>query len=356
LRLMKDGRERDRVTVRHGFRSFGFTPDRGFFLNGAPYKLRGVNRHQDVLGRGNALLPSDHVTDLRLMKELGVNWLRLAHYQQDDYVLQLCDELGILVWEEIPFVQDSTLDPEFERNAQNMLSEMIAQHFNHPSILLWGMGNEIHYGKGADGRASNFGLISRLNDTIHQEDPVRKSVIVNGDADNASDLKIMGIPDVIGYNLYQGWYGGKMEHLTARMEQLHRKNPDKPMILSEFGAGCEIGKHSSHPEAWDMSEEFQVMFLKEYLRQIETIPWLCGWNWWNFADFNWAKSSNPKLFNNKGLVSFDRRPKASFYVMREHLTGKPAPEHTETPKSGGSTPEPVLPRGQDANPFKTGER
>ncbi len=352
LRLMKDGAEADRVSVHHGFRFFRFTADHGFFLNGAPYKLHGVNRHQDFKGMGNALHPEQHAKDLRLMKELGVNWLRLAHYQQDDYVLQLCDQLGILVWEEIPFVRGNSALPEYEQSTQSMLHDMIAQHFNHPAIILWGMGNEIYYGKGADGRASQFGLISRLNDTIHQEDPVRKSVIVNGDANNASNLKIMGIPDVIGYNVYKGWYGGRIEELTARLEQLHHMNPDKPMFLSEFGAGAKFGKHSDHPKAWDMSEEYQAYFLKEHLRQLDANPWICGYNWWNFADFGWAASSNPKLFNNKGLVSFDRQPKASFYLLREHLTGVKAPKAQTAPKTGGDNGKEALPTGEDANPFK----
>lgn len=348
--LLRDGVAVDEASVRHGFRSFRFTPDKGFFLNEKPYKLRGVNRHQDFSGFGSALLPEHHALDIRNMKELGVNWLRLAHYQQDDYVLQLCDELGILVWEEIPFVRAGSLDPAFEANAQGMLEDMILQHFNHPSVLLWGLGNEIYLKKGADGRATYFNLISRLNDTIHRLDPVRKSVIVNGDANNATDQKVMSIPDVIGYNLYQGWYGGTVDKLTARMLELHQKNPDKPMILSEFGAGAQLGKFVAEPKIFDQSEDYQVYFLKEYLKQLDANTWLCGWNWWNYADFGWGKSSVPKLYNNKGLVTLDRKRKESFYVLRQHLTGVPAPKRVES-----ATPVvPPTPASDDkvVNPFE----
>ena len=353
LRLLKQDKEVDRVTLRHGFRSFRFTADEGFFLNGKPYKLHGVNRHQDCAGRGNALLPEHHARDIRLMKDLGVNWLRLAHYQQDDYVLQLCDELGLLVWEEIPFIRGGSLLPGFANNTRGMLTEMIHQHFNHPSIILWGMGNEIGYKKGPDGRATYFTLISGLNDLIHRLDPVRKSVIVNGDANNATDQKIMGIPDVIGYNLYQGWYGGTTDKLTARLEDLHAKNPDKPMILSEFGAGAALGKFTDKPKIFDQSEDYQVYFLREYLRQLDANKWLCGWNWWNFADFAWARSSNPKLFNNKGLVTYDRTPKESYHVLREHLTGVKAPARVlptapVAPEANDSAPKVV-------NPFEVKE-
>ncbi len=257
------------------------------------------------------------------MKDIGVNWLRLAHYQQNDAVLQACDELGILVWEEVPFVRDSPRTPEFEQNTQNMLTDMIEQHFNHPAVIVWGMGNEIYFKKGLDGKALEFSFISHLNDTIHREDPVRKSVIVSGDANSYSELKIMTIPDVIGYNLYYGWYGGEIEELTARIEDLHRRDPSKPMIISEFGAGCDPVKHSEHPHPFDMSQEYQVYFLESYLQQLDTMPWLCGYNWWNFADFGWVKSSNPPLFNNKGLETFDRQKKDSYYAMQAHFSHNP---------------------------------
>jgi beta-galactosidase len=321
VRLLRQGREVDRAAVRHGFRWYEFTADRGFFLNGKPYKLHGLNRHQDVRGVGSAVSPEQHFQDLTLMKEVGANWLRLAHYQQDDYVLQLCDELGLLVWEEVPYVRVTTFDPEFERNLHATMREMIAQHFNHPSILVWGMGNEIYFKKGDDGRAREFNMLTRLNDLMHAEDPTRKTAIVSGDANTYSDLKVMTIPDVIGYNLYLGWYGGTMDKLTARLEELHRRDPSKPMVVTEFGAGCDPTVRTDQPKPFDQSQEYQVLFLQSYLDQMDALPWLCGYNWWNFADFGWAKSSNPPLLNNKGLVTFDRRKKDGFFYIKARWNG-----------------------------------
>ncbi len=320
VHLLRAGREVDRATVRHGFRSFAFTADRGFFLNGQPYKLHGVCRHQDVQGVGSAVSSRQHFQDVSLMKELGANWLRLAHYQQDDYVLQLCDELGVLVWEEVPYVRATTLDRQFEHNLRGQMQEMIAQHFNHPAIVVWGMGNEIFFKKGDDGRAREFGLLERLNQFVRAEDPGRRTGIVSGDANTYSDLKVMTIPDVIGYNLYLGWYGGTVDQLTARLEDLHRRNPDKPMLVTEFGAGCDPAMHAAQPKAFDMSQEYQVYFLKSYLDQLDALPWLCGYNWWNFADFSWAKSANPPLLNNKGLLTFDRQKKDSFNYLKARWT------------------------------------
>jgi beta-galactosidase len=349
VRLLLDGHEVDHATVRHGFRWFQFTADRGFFLNGRPYHLRGLNRHQDVQGWGNALSPRQHYHDLRLMKELGANWLRLAHYPQDDYVLQLCDQLGLLVWEEVPYVRVTTMAPAFEANVRQTMQEMIAQHFNHPAILVWGMGNEIYFQKGEDGRAREFGLVERLNQLVHAEDPVRRSGIVSGDANAYSDLKIMTLPDVIGYNLYQGWYGGTVDRLTPRLEDLHRRDPDKPMVVTEFGAGCDPAVHSEHPKPFDMSQEYQVFFLKSYLDQLDALPWLCGYNWWNFADFGWAKSSNPPLLNNKGLVTFDRRKKESFDYLKSRWTGAPVwSGQVYTPEADQRESH----ARRDANPFK----
>ncbi len=308
--LVKNGNVIDMVATNHGFRWFKFTADKGFFLNGKPYKLIGVNRHQDFYMEGNAVSPKRHEDDMKLMKELGINWLRLAHYQQDDYVLELCDKMGMLVWEEIPYVNGTTFEPEFENNMRSMMKDMIEQHFNHPSIVLWGMGNEVWMKPDADGKARCWSIINRLNNLIHEQDPVRKSVFVIGDANYAWKLKVMEIPDVIGYNLYRGWYGAGYETFTARCEDLHSKNPDKPFIVSEFGAGCDRNIHSESPRRYDFSEEYQINFLESHLDQIEKIDWLSGFNWWNFADFGAAhRGDSIPHVNQKGFITFDRQKK-----------------------------------------------
>ncbi|MDR2981785.1 MAG: discoidin domain-containing protein [Puniceicoccales bacterium] len=326
--LDDNGKEVDRATVRQGFRWFKFTNDKGFFLNGEHYRLFGTNRHQDYRGEGNALSDIRHDTDIRLIKEAGFNFLRLAHYQQDDYILQRCDEIGLLVWEEIPTVNGITQSEAFAANCQSMMTEMITQHYNHPAIVLWGMGNEIWYDKvkGTPRHTFETKVIKDLNDTAHRLDSTRPTVIVSGDINLASDVGIMDIPDVIGYNLYRGWYGGGYETLTKRLNELHDKNPDKPMILSEFGAGADTWIHTENPRRFDFSEEYMINFLESHLDQMDEAPlaWLSGYNWWVFADFGAAHrtDTNPHI-NNKGLVDFERQKKDGFYYTKARLTKDP---------------------------------
>lgn len=327
VRLLRDGKEIDRTVVRHGFRWFEFTADRGFFLNGQPYKLRGANRHQDFRGEGNALALARHWNDLKLLKEVGINWLRLAHYQQDDYVLQLCDELGILAWEEIPYVNGTTLTPEFDANLQSMMRDMIEQHFNHPAIIVWGMGNEVWLKKNPDdpeGKAKDYPYFLHLNELVHREDSVRKTVIVSGDINTFIDMKIMTIPDLCGYNLYRGWYGAGYESFTTRVNDLRQRLNGKPLVISEFGAGADTWIHSETPKRFDFSEEYQILFIQSHLDQMEQMPWLCGFNWWIFADFGAAHrtDTNPHI-NNKGWVTFDRQKKDSFYYLQARWTKTP---------------------------------
>ncbi len=317
LQLFDGKKVVDEVKTNYGFRWFEFTADKGFLLNGKPYKLKGLNRHQDYYKKGNALPLSQHLEDIQLMKELGVNWVRLAHYQQDDYVLQLCDQLGLLVWEEVPYVNKTTYNTEFTTNLQTMLRELIHQHFNHTSIILWGMGNEVGIKDRGDGKSNNYDLVTSLNKLIHDEDPVRKSVFVSSDVDYGWKLKVMAIPDVIGYNLYRGWYKDDYNSLTKRLNELHSFNPDKPMILSEFGADADIRVHTENPTRQDYSIEYQNDFIQSHLDQIAKIDWLCGSNWWSFANFGAAERgfTMPHL-NQKGLVTFDRKKKDSFYIVK----------------------------------------
>ncbi len=339
IQLLQDDKEIDSISVPHGFRWFEFTANNGFFLNGKSYPLKGVNRHQDFQGLGNALSPKHHRQDIKLMKEAGVNWLRLAHYQQDDYVLELCDELGLLVWEEIPYVNGTSFDPEFETNLRSMMMDLIEQHFNHSSIILWGMGNEVRMKADDDGKARCHGIISRLNDLIHSEDPTRKTIFVIGDANYASRLGVVQIPDVFGYNLYRGWYGTHYNSFTARCEQLRKMDPGKPLIISEFGAGSDMSIHSESPRKMDFSTEYQNDFMESHLKQFEQMKWMCGVNWWNFADFGSASRGNsiPHV-NQKGTVTFGRKKKDSFYLMKSMWSDNPVVyiESASWTKRGGA--------------------
>lgn len=314
----------DQARIQHGFRWFEFTPDDGFFLNGELFRLIGINRHQDREGLGNALLDQHHEEDLQLMKEIGVNYLRLAHYPQDDFVLQRCNELGILVQEEIPFVNQATFDPAFEENTYQMAREMVSQHINHPAIIVWGMANEIHMEDRGDGKARCYAMISRLHNLIHQLDPTRKTLLVSNDSETPSKLGVMDIPDINGYNIYQGWYGENLQGLTGRARHLHQLNPDKPLIVTEFGAGSDRRLHSAQPIRYDFTEEYQVKFLEAHFDQMDSMPWLAGFNWWAFADFGSShrRDSIPHV-NQKGLVTFSREKKDSFYLWKARFGKAP---------------------------------
>jgi beta-galactosidase len=324
LKLLEASGKAEEVRVRHGFRWFEFTADRGFFLNGKPYRLIGINRHQDREGFGNALADEHHDEDMRLIKESGANYLRLAHYQQDDYILQRCDEIGLLVQEEVPYVNQTAFEPAFEANLRTMMREMITQHFNHPSVIVWGMGNEVGVQDRGDGKARNFELVSRLHALVHELDPIRKTLFVLNDTDSGSKLGVMGIPDLIGYNLYHGWYKKEIGDFTARVKELHRMNPDKPLLITEFGADSDRRLHSVAPKRYDFTEEYQVTFLEGHLDQMDRMPWLAGFNWWVFADFgsSYRGDSIPHV-NQKGLVTFRREKKDAFYLWKARFSNEP---------------------------------
>ncbi|MBN2163273.1 MAG: carbohydrate-binding protein [Pontiellaceae bacterium] len=325
VKLLQNGTAIDSITVQHGFRWFEFTADSGFYLNGQPYKLRGANRHQDFYRSGNAVNQQQHYEDLLLMKEAGCNWVRLAHYQQSDEVLRLCDELGLLVWEEIPYVNEGDVIA-IKPAMLSMMREMIEQHFNHPSILVWAIGNEVLMSDRGDGYSTIYNLVSDVNALIHAQDPIRKSAFVSGDINQSSDLHIVELVDVFGYNLYRGWYAHAFSSLTARLNELHGMDPGTPLVLTEFGAGSDLNIHSESPVALDFSIEYQNDFMESHLQQIEqpALNWLCGATWWAFADFgsSYRGDSIPHV-NQKGVVTFDRQKKDAFYLMKSYWNDEP---------------------------------
>ncbi len=313
----------DAVYQRVGFRSFRFDAKKGFYLNGKHLFLKGVNRHQDRDQKGNALADADHHQDIALMKELGVNWLRLAHYQQDDYMLQLCDEMGLLVWEEVPFVNKMTLGKAFEGNLISMITDMVTQHRNHISVILWGIGNEYILGQKAHG-AEKVAMMKRMEERCKTLDPSRNTVSAGAYTSGYSKGGFVQITDVIGYNLYPGWYGGQPPQIAAAIKNFHRMNPNKPFILSEWGAGCDQRLHSETPRRQDFTEEWQCYYIEEYLNAFETLPFLAGVNYWNYADFGSANRGNsiPHV-NQKGLVNFRREKKDSFYLVKSRWSNEP---------------------------------
>ena len=309
-----------------GFRWFHFDADKGFFLNGKPYKLRGICRHQDQKPIGVALTDEMHRRDMKLMKEMGANFIRVSHYPQDDALLEMCDKLGMLAWEEIPIIDIVPETPGYGDNCERNLREMIRQHYNHPSIIAWGYMNEIllvtqrKYKteaelKPAIERASS--LAKRLEKVLKEEDSTRVSTMAFHGSNSYNETGISNITDIVGWNLYQGWYGGDVTGFEKYLAQQHRDYPTHPMIVSEYGAGSDRRLHSLTPRAFDFSIEYQQKYLEHYLPVLENTPYVCGGTHWNFIDFCSAlrDESMPRI-NNKGLVYADRTPKDVYYYYQ----------------------------------------
>lgn len=317
------GKTVDEAVAPVGFRWFSFDGGKGFRLNGRPYKLRGINRHQDLAPVGVAVDDEAHRRDMRLLKDLGCNFVRLAHYQQDDAVLQACDRLGLIVWEEIPVVNMVPDTEGFDDNSEKNLEEMIRQHYNHPSVMMWGYMNEILLRAPGDNspewpaaRDRIISLANRLERKLKDEDPSRASVMAFHGTERYNDIGL-GISDVQGWNLYQGWYGGDLTEFEKYLEKQHRLFPDRSLIVSEWGAGSDRRLHSSRPEPFDFSIEYQQKYIEHYLPYMEKNDYISGGAYWNFIDFNVAErqESMPR-FNNKGIFYNDRTPKDVAYYFK----------------------------------------
>jgi len=327
LRLFQASTHRllDQVTAAAGFRWFSVDSNKGFFLNGKPYKLRGVCRHQDQKPLGVALSDEMHRRDMRLIKELGANFIRISHYPQDAAIIEMCDRLGLLVWEEIPVIDFLPESEEYGSVAELNLREMIRQHYNHPSIVFWGYMNEIllhtqrmYHGQELDkGIARALDLAQHLEQVLKEEDPNRLSVVAFHGSNNYNEVGLGDISDVNGWNLYQGWYGGAFSAFDAFLDNQHLKHPQKPIIVSEYGAGSDRRIHTEHPERFDFSVEYHQQYVEHYLPVIEDRDFVVGASYWNFIDFSSAKrdESMPRI-NNKGLVYSDRTPKDVYYYFK----------------------------------------
>ena len=319
----------DEISTRFGCREFGFDPEQGFLLNGRVYPLRGVARHQDRKGKGNALSIADHAADMAIIKEIGANTVRLAHYQHAQEFYDLCDENGIVVWAEIPYI---TMHMKNGReNTLVQMRELITQCYNHPSIAVWGLSNEI-----TAASAVNEDLLENhqlLNELCHRLDPTRKTVMANVFM-LETDSPILGIPDLNSYNLYFGWYLGELEQTDEFFDEYHAKYPDRVIGFSEYGADANPAFHSSHPEKGDYTEEYQALYHEHMLRMIEAHPYLWATHVWNLFDFaaDGRDEGGKHGENQKGLVTFDRQTKKdAFYLYKAawnktepfvHLCGK----------------------------------
>lgn len=328
LKDARGGVLKDKLSVPLGVRWFSVDAQDGFKLNGKPMKLIGACRHQDQMPMGIALSDEMHRRDMQLLKDMGANFVRLAHYPQDDAVLRACDELGILVWEEVPVVDLIALGDEFRNNATNALREMIRQHYNHPSVIMWGYMNEaviqLQY-RVKKQRLNGFyentlSLARHLEETLKKEDPYRLSTMAYHGNQIYNKIGLSNITDVSGWNLYQGWYENDFKSFDRFVDEEHRKYPNRPLIISEFGAGSDPRLQSLEPQIFDFSMQWQQLYLEYYLPAIMKRPFIIGATEWNFIDFSSAsrQEATPHI-NNKGLMYNDRRPKDVYYYFQAFL-------------------------------------
>ena len=303
------------------FRTYGFDDNGRFMLNGRPYKLRGMCRHQDQWPMGIALTDEQHRRDIQLIKELGANFIRISHYPQDDAILEMCDRLGLIVWEEIPVIDFVPVGDAFAANCATMLRDMIRSHYNHPSVAFWGYMNEILLRVPAEYRDSTIvrtlDLARRLENVLHEEDATRLSAMAFHGSDAYNECGLAEVAQLKGWNLYQGWYGGRFSDFEAFLSRQHRDYPSRAIIVSEYGAGSDLRIHSLSPQTFDFSMEYQQLYLEHYLPIIEGSTFVAGASHWNFIDFSSAnRAESMPHINNKGLVTNSRRKKDVYYFYK----------------------------------------
>lgn len=320
VELIENGVVLDDRSQRFGCRSYEIDPEKGFILNGKSYPLRGVSRHQDRPKKGNALSLEDHKEDIDLICEMGANTIRLAHYQHDQAFYDLCDERGLVIWAEIPYISRHLANGV--ENTLNQMRELIVQNYNHPSIVVWGLSNEITMGGVTDQPLLKNHY--ELNDLCHKLDPTRKTtlaVVTMCDMDE----EYVHISDVVAYNHYYGWYGGTTDQNGKFMDEFHRKYPEKAIGMSEYG--CEaLNWHNSEPAQGDYSEEYQAIYHEELIKQLYTRPFIWGCWVWNMFDFaaDARSEGGEDGMNHKGLVTFDRKyKKDAFYAYKAWLSDQP---------------------------------
>ncbi len=320
--LMRHNEVLDQVTVRHGFREFHVDPAKGFYLNGELTPLRGVSRHQDYLGLGNALTMEQHRQDAELIKEVGANTIRLAHYQHSQDFYDLCDEMGFILWAEIPFISRMSEDPNGHLNCIQQLKELIYQNFNHSSICFWGISNEITIGANTPELVAN---LKQLNSLARTLDPSRLTVMAQLSSLPMEDEQNQ-ITDLVSYNHYFGWYTGTIDDNEKWLDQFHATNPDRAIGVSEYGCEGIVTYHKDDAKAGDYSEEYQALYHEHMAKVIEERPWLWATHIWNMFDFGCdaRKEGGVAGRNNKGLMTLDRQVKKdSFYLYKAYWNAEP---------------------------------
>jgi beta-galactosidase len=344
----KDGAVLDRVTQPLGLRTLAFDADKGFFLNGEHLFLRGVSMHQDRAEKGWAISSADQEQDFDFLTDMGANAVRLPHYQHDQRSYQLADERGIITWAEIPLVNQVSFDggpagEALSANARQQLLELIRQNYNHPSIAVWSIANEVDL-RATEGAGSSKAraLLETLNRLAKNEDPSRFTTLADcceeglpphaGAAASPRDV-IVGVTDTVGYNRYFGWYNGTLADLGPMLDAAHERHPRLPLALSEFGAGAALTQHSDdpagdpvNPRGRPHSEEYQNLYHEAYWNALRTRSYLWGVFIWNLFDFasDSRREGDQTDVNDKGLVNYDRTvAKDAFYFYRANWSTRP---------------------------------
>lgn len=320
-KLSSEGMTLDEIGCNCGIRTFSVDPDKGFFLNGKSYPLRGVSRHQDWKGIGNAVSRERMEQDMELIREIGANSIRLAHYQHSQYFYDLCDRYGMVVWAEIPYI--SAHMPEGRENTFLQMKELIVQNYNHPCIVTWGLSNEITISdRNRKDMLDNHDALQKL---CKELDPARPTTLACY-AMCSPFHPVTKISDLVAWNLYLGWYVPGLFLNDLFFKFYHWKYPKRCLGYSEYGAEGMPNLHSSRPRRGDHTEEYQAKYHEYMLECFERYPFLWAtyvWNMFDFAADARNQGGEPGM-NHKGLVTFDRRVKKdSFYIYKAWWSGEP---------------------------------
>lgn len=321
----------DRIRQPLGWRWYRFDPNDGFFLNGKPLKLIGACRHQDRAGVGPEMTDAMHVQDMEELKQMGGNFVRISHYPQDPSLLDACDRLGLIAWEEIPIVNKINVSQAFTNSCMSQMRDMISQHRNHPSIVIWGYMNEVLIRLPAKDAQEAYlkevvKLAKKLDSLARATDPERYTAQAFHHSEVYNQCGLADVPQIAGWNLYHGWYHDKFEDFGKRLDKEHATYPKRVHIISEYGAGYDVRCHSAKPNIYDFTAQWGQAYHESYYKQINDRPYIAGASLWNLVDFGseGRKETMPHI-NNKGMMTMDRRKKDVYYFYQAVLTPKTNP-------------------------------
>lgn len=320
--LVKNGNIVDEITCNCGVRYFEFSSKDGFHLNGRHYPLHGVSRHQDYRDLGNAISKAEHEQDMELIREVGANTIRLAHYQHDQYFYDLCDKYGMIVWAEIPYISEHLANGD--ENTISQMKELIVQNYNHPCIVTWGVSNEITI----SGKKLKKQMLANhhvLNDLCHEMDPTRPTTLACF-AMCPHWHKVAHITDLVGWNLYLGWYVPFFWLNDLWIRFWHFLYPNRRLCYSEYGAEGMPNLHSAKPKRGDNTEEYQCKYHEYMLECFKRFPYMWATYYWNMFDFaaDARNQGGEPGMNHKGMITFDRKLKKDvFYLYKAYWTKEP---------------------------------